>query len=151
MEISLKNAHSVWEVHRKTAFGYAESSEYNLCSVTVKGTQSVFSVNGYEALAYSATSFANGGFGVQTRGSKLLVDYIQISLDGNDLMTTLSSVLTCVSNVGLGFNQAGPGLAYAFYSDFSKMVLSFLMIAGRLELFSFFMLFSSHYWNTNKV
>lgn len=76
---------------------------------------------------------------------------VLISVDGNDLITTLSSVITCVSNVGLGFNQVGPGLAYAFYSDFSKMVLSFLMIAGRLELFSFFMLLSAHYWNTNKV
>ena len=76
---------------------------------------------------------------------------VLISIDGNDLVTTLSSVITCVSNVGLGFNQVGPGLSYHFYSDFSKMVLSFLMIAGRLELFSFFMLFSSHYWNTNKV
>ena len=74
-----------------------------------------------------------------------------ISIDGNDLMTTLSSVISCVSNVGLGFNQVGPGMPFAFYSDFSKMVLSFLMIAGRLELFSFFMLFSSHYWNANKV
>ena len=76
---------------------------------------------------------------------------VLISIDGNDLMTTLSSVISCVSNTGLGFNQAGPGLSYAFYSDSSKLVLSFLMIAGRLELFSFFMLFSTHYWNANKV
>jgi len=74
-----------------------------------------------------------------------------ISLNGFDLMTTISSVMTCVGNVGPGFNLVGPSMNFAIFSDFSKVFLSLLMIAGRLELFTFFMLLSPHYWNSNKV
>ncbi len=74
-----------------------------------------------------------------------------ISLNGFDLMTTISSVMTCVGNIGPGFNLVGPSMNFSIFSDFSKMVLSFLMIAGRLELFTFFILMSPRYWNSNKV
>ncbi|WP_425755012.1 TrkH family potassium uptake protein [Ihubacter sp. rT4E-8] len=73
-----------------------------------------------------------------------------ISFNGFDLMTTISSVLACLGNIGPGFNLVGPTMNFSAFSDFSKLVLSFLMIAGRLELFTFFMLFSPHYWNSNK-
>ena len=63
---------------------------------------------------------------------------------------TISSVLACLGNIGPGFNLVGPTMNFSAFSDFSKLVLSFLMIAGRLELFTFFMLFSPHYWNSNK-
>ena len=74
-----------------------------------------------------------------------------ISIDGFDLITTLSSVLTCIGNVGPGFGLIGPADNFSIFSDFSKLVLSLLMIAGRLELFTFFMLFSPHYWNSDKA
>lgn len=74
-----------------------------------------------------------------------------ISLNGFDLMTTISSVITCVGNIGPGFNLVGPTMNFSIFSDFSKVILSLLMIAGRLELFTFFMLFSPHYWNSNRA
>ena len=74
-----------------------------------------------------------------------------ISFNGFDLMTTISSVVTCVGNVGPGFSLIGPSMNFSIFSDGSKFVLSLLMIAGRLELFTFFLLFSPHYWNANKV
>ena len=76
---------------------------------------------------------------------------IVISFNGFDIMTTISSVLTCLGNIGPGFNLVGPTMNFACYSGFSKIVLALLMIAGRLELFTFFMLFSPHYWNANKA
>ena len=76
---------------------------------------------------------------------------ILVSVDGFDLVTTLSSVLTCLGNVGPGFGLIGPADNFSIFSDFSKLILSFLMIAGRLELFTFFMLFSPHYWNPDKA
>ena len=76
---------------------------------------------------------------------------IIISLNGFDLMTTVSSVLTCMGNAGPGFNLVGPTMNFSVFSDFSKLILSLLMIAGRLELFTFFMLFSPHYWNSNRA
>lgn len=74
-----------------------------------------------------------------------------ISLNGFDLMTTISSVITCVGNIGPGYNLVGPTMNFSIFSPFSKVVLSLLMIAGRLELFTFFMLFFPHYWNSNKA
>lgn len=74
-----------------------------------------------------------------------------VSIDGYDLVTTISSVLTCLGNVGPGFGLVGPADNFSMYSDFSKIILSLLMIAGRLELFTFFMLFSPHYWNPDRA
>ena len=73
-----------------------------------------------------------------------------ISLNGFDIVTTFSSVLTCMGNIGPGFAKVGPVCNFSIFTPFSKIVLSLLMIAGRLELFTFFMLFSPHYWNTNR-
>ena len=66
------------------------------------------------------------------------VGFLLISLNDLDLVTTVSSVLTCLGNAGPGFGQVGPALNFSILSDFSKLVLSLLMIAGRLELFTFF-------------
>ena len=65
-----------------------------------------------------------------------------ISVDGFDIVTTLSAAGTCLGNIGPGFAKVGPVLNFAAFSDFSKWILSFTMIAGRLELFTLFM-FSS--------
>lgn len=81
----------------------------------------------------------------------LLSGSILISFNGFDLITTISSVITCLGNIGPGFNLVGPSMNFAMFTDFSKIILSLLMIAGRLELFTFFMLFSRHYWNANKA
>ncbi len=74
-----------------------------------------------------------------------------IAINGFDLITTLSAVIGAVGNVGCGFGQVGALGNYSIFSGFSKLCLSILMIAGRLDLFAFFMLFSPHYWDSNKV
>jgi trk system potassium uptake protein TrkH len=74
-----------------------------------------------------------------------------ISLNGFDLITTFSAVITCLGNVGPGFNLVGPVMNFSIFSHFSKFILSLLMIAGRLELFTLFMLLSPHYWNPDKA
>jgi len=47
--------------------------------------------------------------------------------------------------------MVGPTMNFAVLSDFAKYVCSFLMIAGRLELYTVFTLFSRYYWNSNKA
>ena len=79
------------------------------------------------------------------------VSMLLISINGFDLVTTLTSVLTCLGNVGPGFGMIGPAANFSIFSDFSKIILALLMIAGRLELFTFFMLFSPYYWNPDKA
>ena len=58
-----------------------------------------------------------------------------VSLDNLDFETTVSSVFTCIGNVGPAFGLAGPMGNFAMYSDFSKLVLSFSMLVGRLEIY----------------
>lgn len=74
-----------------------------------------------------------------------------VALNGFDLVTTFSAVITCIGNVGPGFNKVGPTMNFSLLNDFSTIVLSFLMIAGRLELFTLIMLFSPYYWNPDKA
>lgn len=58
-----------------------------------------------------------------------------VSIDGFDLETTISSVFACIGNVGPGFGLVGPSGNFAAFSDLSKIVLSFAMLLGRLEIF----------------
>lgn len=76
---------------------------------------------------------------------------ILVSLDDVDMMTAFSAVITCLSNVGPGFSQVGPSMNFALLNDFSKFILSVLMIAGRLEIFTLFIVLSPRYWNSNRV
>lgn len=66
-----------------------------------------------------------------------------VSIDGqNDIVTSVTAVMTALSNVGPGLSAVGPVNNFAHLSDFSKLVLSFDMLAGRLELFPMLVLFS---------
>ena len=69
-----------------------------------------------------------------------------VSLDGYDFETTFASVVSCMSNVGPGLGPAGPMGSFAIYSDLSKVLLSFAMLAGRLEIFPMLLLFSPDTW-----
>ena len=69
-----------------------------------------------------------------------------VSLDGYDLETTLASVISCMSNVGPGLGPAGPMGNFDIFSDLSKVLLSFAMLAGRLEIFPMLILFAPATW-----
>ncbi len=76
---------------------------------------------------------------------------IVLSIDGADFMTNFTAAASCVGNIGPGFNLVGPTMNYAFFSDLSKYVCSFLMITGRLELYTVLVLFSKYYRNPNRT
>ena len=63
------------------------------------------------------------------------VGFLLLSLDVGDFTTSFTSVATCLNNVGPGLGLTGPSGNFGFFSDFSKYVLSFLMLFGRLEIF----------------
>lgn len=69
-----------------------------------------------------------------------------VSLDGFSSDTAIGSVLSCLSNVGPGLGQTGPSGNYSIFSNLSKLVLSFSMLAGRLEIFPLLLLFSPRTW-----
>ena len=60
--------------------------------------------------------------------------------------TNFSSALACLSNIGPGFEAVGAYASYAGYSLFSKILLSFTMIVGRLEILPVLILFSPKTW-----
>ncbi len=66
------------------------------------------------------------------------------------LDTNISAAVTCFNNVGPGFNVVGPMGSFAEYSGVSKIVLSFAMLLGRLEIFPMIFLFSPSAWMKSK-
>ena len=60
-----------------------------------------------------------------------------VSLHCEDMVTSFTSVVTCINNVGPGLNQVGPAANFGALHPLSKIVLTFDMLAGRLELFPF--------------
>jgi Trk-type K+ transport systems, membrane components len=69
-----------------------------------------------------------------------------ISAEGKDLITTVSSVAASLNNIGPGFGEIGPLGNYSGFSYFGKMVLSFLMLLGRLEIYPLLLLFTPNFW-----
>ncbi len=76
----------------------------------------------------------------------LFGSWLLISLENYDMETSFSSVLACLSNIGPGLGLAGPAANFAFYSSASKLLLSFCMLVGRLEVFPVLALFSPYTW-----
>ncbi len=69
-----------------------------------------------------------------------------ITLGNYDFMTSFSAVATTLNNIGPGFSMVGPVCNFAFFSPLQKIVLSFDMLAGRLELFPMLLLFAPTTW-----
>jgi len=69
-----------------------------------------------------------------------------VVIPGVDLVTGASSVASALGNVGPAFGAAGPMGNYDGFSEFNKIILGFLMIVGRLEIFTVFVLFARSFW-----
>jgi len=71
---------------------------------------------------------------------------IVISSLGYDLDTSLGATITCLGNIGPGIGLAGPVDTFSHIPVFGKWFLSFLMLIGRLELFTILVLFTPEFW-----
>ena len=69
-----------------------------------------------------------------------------ISLEGHDLITNFTAVAATINNIGPGLSQVGPAANFNFFSHFSKYVLMFDMLAGRLEFFPLLILLHPTVW-----
>ena len=69
-----------------------------------------------------------------------------ISLDGYSIGTNFTAVLCTFNNIGPGLEAVGPTCNFSGFSDLSKIVLSWAMLAGRLEIFPMLILFSRRTW-----
>jgi trk system potassium uptake protein TrkH len=79
------------------------------------------------------------------------VSVLFISFDGKDIVSSTTSVIASLSNIGPGLGIVGPAGNYSTFSGFSKIVLSFCMIAGRLEFFPILILFMPSVWKRGLV
>ena len=76
----------------------------------------------------------------------LITSVLLVSINNFDFATTFTGVLTTLNNVGPGIAAVGPVENFSNFSVLSKIVFCFDMLIGRLEIFPFLMLFSSHLW-----
>ena len=79
-------------------------------------------------------------------GMVILATTLITAASGIDLFSSFCTALAMVGNVGTGFGAIGPNQTYAAFPDYLKWFYSFIMIAGRLELWTVFILFIPEYW-----
>ncbi len=79
---------------------------------------------------------------------------LAISFEGKDLVTNFTAVAATINNIGPGLELVGPTQNFGSFTPFSKYVLMFDMLAGRLELFPLLILFHPAVWKdlfTSKI
>jgi trk system potassium uptake protein TrkH len=69
-----------------------------------------------------------------------------LAFSGLDFITSFSTVVACINNLGPGLNQVGPATTFAGLTDFQTWVCSFTMLLGRLELFTLLVVFIPAFW-----
>jgi trk system potassium uptake protein len=69
-----------------------------------------------------------------------------LSFTDVDFETALGAVASCLGNVGPAIGNVGPINSYSGISDFGKWLLAFIMMIGRLELFTVLILFTPYFW-----
>ena len=75
-----------------------------------------------------------------------MVSCLLLSIEGYDTETTLTSVISCMSNIGPGLSLVGPTMNFSFWSGGSKLLLTLCMLLGRLEIFPLVMLAAPDVW-----
>ena len=76
----------------------------------------------------------------------MLFSLLLISVDNFDFTTNSTAVIACFNNIGPGLGAVGPVGSYGGFSAFSKLVLSFDMLFGRLEILPMLVLFTPKAW-----
>lgn len=74
------------------------------------------------------------------------VAMLLISLDNFDFTTNFTAIAATINNIGPGLNMVGPTGNFSAFSGLSKVVMSFCMLIGRLEIFPMLLLFSPYTW-----
>ena len=78
-----------------------------------------------------------------------VIGAIMLTFIGLDFKDAIGASATAINNVGPGIGSINPSSSFAHLPDAAKWVLSFLMILGRLELFTIAILFTPYFWRRN--
>ncbi len=76
----------------------------------------------------------------------VIISTLVVAWGGFDIMTSLTATLATLGNIGPGFSLVGPLYNYAFFPDWIKLWLYAMMLVGRLEVFTVFVLFTKSFW-----
>jgi trk system potassium uptake protein TrkH len=79
------------------------------------------------------------------------VSVMLISIEDKDIVSSTTAVIASLSNIGPGLGVVGPTGNYAAFTSFSKVILSFCMIAGRLEFLPILVLFMPSVWKRKMI
>jgi trk system potassium uptake protein TrkH len=74
-----------------------------------------------------------------------------MALLGQDMISAVSSVASSLGNIGPGLGSLGPESTFNSIPQIGKLVLSFLMLMGRLELFTVMLCFSPSFWKDIRI
>lgn len=91
-------------------------------------------------IVYAITGF------VTLYSGMLLLTTILVAAAGNDILTSASTALVTLGNIGPGFGRVGPTQNFAFLPDWIKVWLTFVMMLGRLEIYTVLVLFTGRFW-----
>jgi trk system potassium uptake protein TrkH len=89
--------------------------------------------------------FAVLGFMLLWGATQIALTFVLL-FTGVDFISALSAVVAAVNNLGPALGRFGPAENFSALSDFQAIVLSLAMLAGRLELLSFFAVFTAAFW-----
>lgn len=82
-----------------------------------------------------------------TFAALFVLSILIIALEEKDLVTNFTSVVATINNIGPGLSMVGPTQNFSHFTDLSKWVFIFDMLAGRLELFPLLILFHPSIWH----
>lgn len=80
-----------------------------------------------------------------------VASFLLLSLEGFDLVTTFTALASCINNIGPGLELVGPLGNFSAFSPWAKLLLSFDMLVGRLEIFPMLLLFAPSIWRRRLV
>lgn len=76
----------------------------------------------------------------------VLISFLAAALSGADILTSLTAALSLVGNIGAAFGRVGSGGDFSFFPHWAKLLFSFAMLAGRLELYTIVILCVPAFW-----
>ena len=76
---------------------------------------------------------------------------VLLSFNDLDMETTVTTSIGLFSNTGMALGLPGCSGYFGMFDDFSKLVMCFLMIAGRLEMYSLVIVFAKSFWKPDKA
>ena len=80
----------------------------------------------------------------------IVLVFLLLSFEPFSFETNFTASVACFNNIGPGLADVGPAASFAQYSDFSKIVLSFAMLLGRLEVFPLLLGLNPLIWKKTK-